>query len=769
MNTLKKYISLLTCVLAGYSVFAQNFTVSGYVKDSASSEAIVGATIYEATTNTAVISNEYGFFSLHLKQGAYTLECSSLGAKTVTQDIQVSGNMRIIFRLPSESYNIDSVVVHARQHTSDVVTKRLTAKQIELTPSTFGVPDVIKVVQTMPGIKAIGDGTTGMYVRGGNRDQNMIRIDEANIYNVSHMFGYISSFNPDMLNEVCFYNSYFSPEYGGRISSVLDAQMKEGNLNSFSGSALLGVLTANATVEGPIKKDVASFFVAGRRSLLDIVYNNFDDGGLDGNMPTFYDVNAKVNCKINDKNRMFLSSYISSDYQKFPPLFESDALNVSGTARWINELRPKLFLNTAFVASKYSNETTFPDSTDRIWRIGLNDYTVKTKLNWYISNNQKVLIGLQSSVFHLTPGNTGDAATSISDMQLFEPSLFVNHTISVNNWTFMYGLRITQYHNFGEATWYTIDNGLAIAENKESSGIWNSYTCIEPRIHIAKKIKDSEFSASFTRTSQSMQALSNTKLNYSPSETWFCSSPNLKPMEAENVSIGYTLKKKKIGLLAEAYYRNIHNQIDYIDNAYLLANPYVESQVKAGKAHAYGFEISVNGEMKRTQFSASYSYARVVYDIPEILDEPYRAPYDMPHDIKLQMTHRILERWSFNALWVFASGRPGTFAYGYYVYEGTGITHEQRIPIYNKRNSDTYPVYHRLDISLQYNGKPHKHYEQSFSMGLFNVYAKKNVVYYDFTGLNNNPNVELDDQNYLIAAYYFRACVPNFTYRVSFK
>ena len=229
MKTFKKYVFLLTCVLAGISVFAQNFTVSGYVKDSASSEAIVGATIYEATTNTAVISNEYGFFSLHLNQGAYTLECSSLGAKTQTQDIQVSGNTRVVFRLPSQSYDIDKVVVHANQQTSDVVTKRLTAKQIELTPSTFGVPDVIKVVQTMPGIKTIGDGTTGMYVRGGNRDQNMIRIDEANIYNVSHMFGYISSFNPDMLNEVQFYNSYFSPEFGGRISSVLDAQMKEGN------------------------------------------------------------------------------------------------------------------------------------------------------------------------------------------------------------------------------------------------------------------------------------------------------------------------------------------------------------------------------------------------------------------------------------------------------------------------------------------------------------------------------------------------------------
>lgn len=761
MKSFYKYIFLLTSVIAGFSAIAQDFSISGYVKDSASSEVIVGATIYEATTNTAVISNEYGFFSMRLKPGTYTLECSSLGAKTQTQNVQVADNMRVIFRLPSQSYDIDKVVVHTRQQTSDVVTKHLSAKQIELTPSTFGVPDVIKVVQTMPGIKTIGDGTTGMYVRGGNRDQNMIRIDEANIYNVSHMYGYVSSFNPDMLNEVRFYNSYFSPEYGGRISSVLDAQMKEGNLNSFSGSALLSILTANATVEGPIKKDVASFFVAGRRSTLDIIHKFSDIV----NVPAFYDVNAKVNCKINDKNRVFLSSYISSDYQKYPPFLESDALNVSGTARWISELRPKLFLTTSVVASKYSNKTNFMDSTKRTWLVGVNEYTAKSKLNWYISNNQKVLVGVQSSVFQLTPGNTGNAANSISDMQLFEPSLFANHTISVNNWTFMYGLRITQYHNFGEATWYTIDNGLAIAENKESSGIWNSYTCVEPRVHIAKKIKDSELSASFTRTSQSMQSLSNSKLNYSSLETWFCSSPNLKPVEAENFSVGYTLKKKNIGLLAEAYYRNIHNQIDYIDHANLLANPYAESQVKAGKARAYGFEIAVNREGERNQISASYSFAKVLYDIPEIMDEQYRAPYDMPHDIKLQVTQRIKERWSCSALWVFASGRPGTFAQGYYEYKGT------KVPIYNKRNSDSYPVYHRLDVSLHYNGKPHKHYEQNFSIGIFNVYGRKNILYYDFATdyAYIGGNLTTIKEQYNVKAYYFSAFVPNFTYKVSFK
>ena len=756
---MKKIFFLILNLCFYANTFAQSYSVSGYVRDSASSEAIVGAMIYEPTTKNASISNEYGYYSIQLPQGFYTLECSSLGSNTKTEKIQVNGNTRINFKISSQSFEIEDVVVYAQQHSSDVIAKRLSAKQIEMTPSTFGVPDVIKVMQTQPGIKTIGDATSAMYVRGGNRDQNMIRIDEANIYNVSHMYGYVSTFNPDMINDVSFYNSYFSPEFGGRLSSVLDAQMKEGNLNKYSGSALLSVLTANASAEGPIKKDVASFFIAGRRSTLDII-KEYADFGID--VPTFYDVNAKINYKINNKNRVFLSSYLSSDYQKFPQL-ENRALNVSGTARWISELQPKLFLTSSFVASNYANNSEMLDSAHQTWNVGVKEYTAKSKLNWYISNTQKVMVGVQASAFYITPGNTGDTTNSISDMQLFEPSIFANHTINVNNWKFMYGVRLTQYHNFGKASWYTLSDGMAVAKNEETSGIWNTYTCIEPRVHIARKIKNSEISASFTRTSQAMQTLSNSKLAYSTLETWFCSSPNIKPTMAENVSVAYSLKKKNIGFLAEAYYRHINNQIDYIDQARLYGNPFVESQVKAGKANAYGFEISFRREGKRNTVSASYSYAKVMYNIPEILDHAYRAPYDMPHDIKLQMTQRIRKQWAFNALWVFTSGRPGTFPYGFY-FDVETIYHPQpKISLYNERNSDSYPAYHRLDISLAFNGKQHEHFSHSFTIGVYNAYCRKNIMYYDFDAYS------LDHGKFMANAYYFRAFVPNFTYKVTFK
>ena len=750
---MKKYIIFLFCIYLNINTFSQSFSISGYIKDSASSEAIVGAMIFEPTTNTAVLSNEYGYFSIQVAKGSYAIECSSLGYLTQTKNVQVNRNTHIDFKLPSQSFEIGNVVVYAEQRSSEVLAKRLSSKQIELTPSAFGIPDVIKVVQTQPGIKTIGDATSGMYVRGGNRDQNMIRIDEANIYNASHMYGFVSTFNPDMVNDVSFYNSYFSPEFGGRLSSVLDAQMKEGNLNKYSGSALVSILTANAFVEGPIKKDVSSFFIGGRHSTLDII-EKYGELGFD--VPSFYDVNAKINYKINNKNRVFLSSYASSDYKKYEQ-FGNRGLNVSGTVRWISELQPKLFLNSSFVASKYANNTEFADSTNQTWVVGVNEFTAKSILNWYVSNTQKVMIGIQASTYYLTPGDAGDTAKSISNMQLFEPSIFANHTITINDWKLVYGIRLAQYHNFGETTWYTLnEDGLAVSVNHEKNGIWNSYTSIEPRVHIARKIKNSEISASYTRTSQSMQILSNSKLAYSTLETWFCSSPNIKPAKADNVSVAYSLKKKSLGFLTEIYYRHINNQIDYIDGAYLYANPYVESQVKAGEANAYGFEMSLRYEGKRNQISASYSYARVKYNIPDIMDHVYPAPYDIPHDIKIQMSQRLKERWTLNALWIFASGRPGTFPYGYY-YDNR-LDPNTKVLLYNQRNSDTYPAYHRLDISLCYNGKPHKHIEQSFSLGLYNVYNRKNVLYYSFDLTSNYINV-----------YYFGGLIPNITYKIAFK
>lgn len=442
------FLILNLCFFA--NTFAQSYSVSGYVRDSASSETIVGAMIYEPTTKNVTISNEYGYYSIQLPQGFYSLECSSLGSNTKTEKTQVKGNTRINFKLSSLSFEIENVIVYAQQHSSEVITKRLSAKQIEMTPSTFGVPDVIKVIQTQPSVKTIGYATSAMYVRGGNRDQDMIRIDEANIYNVSHMYGYVSTFNPDMINDVSFYNSYFSPEFGGRLSSVLDAQMKEENLNKYSGSALLSVLTANASAEGTIKKDVASFFIAGRRSTLDII-KEYADFEID--VPTFYDLNAKINYKINNKNRVFLSSYLSSDYQKYPQL-ENRALNVSGTARWISELQ-------------------------------------------------------------------------------------------------------------------------------------------------------------------------------------------------------------------------------------------------------------------------------------------------------------------LNALWAFTSGRPGTFPYGFYF--DVEHPYQPKIPLYNERNSDSYPAYHRLDISLVFNGKQHEHFSQSFTIGVYNAYCHKNILYYDFDAYS------LDHGKFMANAYYFRAFAPNFTYKVTFK
>jgi hypothetical protein len=330
------------------------------VRDSTNSEELIGATISVVEGANGVMTNEYGFYSFTLLEGTYTIEYSYLGYKSITQTILLTANLKRNIQLSNQTQNIDQAVVTAESKEVSTQCKQMSIKQIEQTPTTFGVPDVIKAMQVQPGIKNIGDGSSGMYVRGGNRDQNMLYVDEATIYNISHLYGYVSTFNPSMLKDVKFYNSYIPSEFGGRVSSVLDTKMKEGNMNSYAGDITLSTLTANASVEGPIVKNKSSFFIAARRSTLDLILNQISD---DMQIPNFYDLNGKVNYKINDKNRVFLSAYNSRDNLAFNT-FTNTSQNTSSTLRWICELKPKIFIATSYVFSNYTNKTEFKDTSN---------------------------------------------------------------------------------------------------------------------------------------------------------------------------------------------------------------------------------------------------------------------------------------------------------------------------------------------------------------------------------------------------------------------
>ena len=728
------------------------YTISGYVNDSISGEDLIGASVIIYSKNLGIATNNYGFYSLTLPQGDYIIEYSYVGYSIKKISVSLTENIKKNISLSNSAYTIESVLVTADKNEISTQCKRMSLKQIDETPTSFGVPDVIKVMQLQPGIKNIGDGSSGMYVRGGNRDQNMVYIDEASIYNVSHLYGYISTFNPTMLKDVTFYNSYIPSEFGGRISSVLDTKMKEGNMNKFGGDIGLSTLTANASIEGPIIKDKSSFFIAGRKSTLDLLLNTPNESY---SIPKFYDINAKMNFKINDNNRMYLSFYNGNDLTKTEDYY-NNSQNLTSTLRWNYIVNPKIFINTSYVYSKYENKTVFYDTAKTIgWLTGVNENILKTKLLWYANSSNKLSFGFSSTYHQLTPGYSGDTTTSISKMQLLESATYIEHDKKFGKYlTLIYGLHYTMYQNIGSARWYSLnENFQPYKINTESKGIWNSYQLIEPRININFKKGKHIYSYSYTRTSQGMQILSNTALSYTTIETWISTSPNTKPLISNNFALGYIYQKKSYNLMSEVYYRAIQNQIDYIDHAQLFGNPYIESQIRTGTANAYGIETSLNKTEGKTRGSISYTFSRIWYNIPGItVKDSYRALYDIPHDVKIQISQQIGKHFSSSALWVFSSGRPATFPIGYY------NANNKRIPIYSTRNSDSFPNYHRLDINLAYEPKVKKHIKQTITLGLCNVYGRINPRFYDFS---------INWQNNTITAYHFYTFMPSLTYKAT--
>lgn len=753
---MKNYL-LLFIILYSISGFCQNtYTISGFVRDGVTGEELIGATIYNFRINEIIITNENGFYSITLPQGLYVLEFSYIGYAIKTDTITINKHINHSIVLQKTSIELNKVIVSSSHFEVSSHIKKMPLQQIEQTPTIFGVPDVIKVLQLQPGIKNIGDGSSGMYVRGGNRDQNMILIDDATIYNVSHMFGYVSAINPTMLKDATFYNSNIPTEYGGRISSVLDTKMKEGNMNSNSGEIGLSFLTIDGNIEGPIKKDTSSYFFAIRKSVLDIFMNKSKKGF---EVPVFYDINAKINYKINSKNRLFLSAYNGSDI-----FITQDSKNISqnltSTIRWFRVINPKLLVNSSYIFSKYSNNTIFQiNDSETNWKTGITDNTIKTKISWFPNTNNTFHFGAQIQYHNCIPGNSGYSETSISNMNIFENGLFAMHKIKISKtFTIDYGIRLQSYLNSGKGVWYSLnENYEPIKPNYESNISWNSVYKLEPRISLLYKLQHSEFSLHYNKVSQAMQILSNNAFAYTSIETWISISPNIKPLTSNNYSCSYAYNHKGFAGMIEGYMRKIENQIDYIDHAQLFSNPYIESEIRIGSAKAYGIEVSLHKTQGKTKISSSYSYARVLYTIPTITNsKTYRAPYDMPHDIKIQLNQNITTRISCSAIWIYTSGRPGTFPRGYY-YIATNNGNVE-IPIYSERNADSYPNYHRLDIAIKYNFKERKKIEHSISFGVYNVYGRVNPLSYTF---NNEQQI--------VTVTYFNYTMPSLTYVLKFK
>ena len=737
-------------------------TISGYIYDEASGEFLIGAVVYDKTSSKGAVSNTYGFYSLTLTDNAADLEISYIGYETQVKELSLTGNLRMDVKLKPHISAIEEVIVIKNKSNplavNDFSITLLTPKQIETLPLTFGENDVIKAIQLKSGVTSLGEGASGVFVQGGNTDQNLILIDEAPVYNPSHLFGLVSVFNPDAVKNIEFYKGTIPAQFGGKISSVINCQMNDGNKQKLSFKGGAGTLTSHLSVDGPIVKDKLSFLFAVRRSVRDLFQN---PSTYESYVPQFYDVNTKLNWNAGKKNRFFFSFYNGKDEIKTDNDYSNTWGNSTLTARWTNTVTSKLFLTFSGIYSKYYNNLEFIDSKKNYqWFTGVEDATGKLTLSWYVSPENTVKLGIESTYHQYIPGENTNPSQSLFRVNALEHAAYIQQDIDLTKWLGInYGARFSVFQNTGNAKWNVYDNYKAVGIDSNQYGIYNQYRSFEPRATLNFKLhKNHVVKLAYTKSAQFSQVLQNSIFSYTSIQTWMPATSNIKPMYGDIYSIGYFSKLfDNYSFSTEAYFKKTKNVIDYIDHAQLLNYPYIESQIRQGNGKAYGISITASRKTEKLELELSYSWSRVFYHIAGINNSnEYPALHDIPNDLRITAIYRPIQRIGISAFWTYHSGYVvtlpvGNVSYNNNTYSGTAI--------YTDRNSSRFPDYHRLDLSFfLYPKNKDKRYKGIWSAGIYNVYNRMNPIGVNFSESSGNT----------IYVYTFYRVIPYISYNFKF-
>jgi len=769
--------SLFTIRAAPESEPIQRWTISGSIRDKSNGESLTGATVFVVELKTGTVSDLYGHYSMTLAGGTYTLQFSFIGYRTEVRQVDLTSDLTISIDLEPTAENLQEVVVTGEQSDknvsgSEMSTFRMDIKTIKSIPSLMGEVDIIKAIQLLPGVQPVSEGGSGFSVRGGAPDQNLILLDEATVYNASHLMGFFSVFNNDAIRDVKLYKGDIPPMYGGRLSSALDVRMKEGNSKRFEVTGGIGLIASRLTVEGPVWKERISFVVSGRRTYADLFLPLSNEKALQNNRLYFYDLNAKVNYRIDENNHLFLSGYFGRDVFK-NTFAKMNWGNATGTIRWNHLFGKKLFGNFTFVYSDYRYFLGTPDdqTTSFEWNSNLRDAGLKGDFSYYINTNNTLRFGI-STVYHMiSPGvakGTGSESVLteviVPENYSLETGIYIgNEQKAGKRWTCKYGIRLSLFQNVGPGTVYNFDSLYNPIDSTvyASGDFYNSYYGIEPRLGILYTFNErSSVKASYSRTNQYLQLAQNSTAG-TPLDIWFPASPNIKPQVSDQVAIGYfrNFLSNTIETSVEVYYKHMNNVIDFKDFAVLLLNEKIEGEVREGKGWSYGAEFLVRATGKKFGGWVGYTYSRSMRQIAEINNgDPYPAPYDKPHNIAIVGNYQFHPRWSVSANWVFATGNPATFPTGRAEIGG------KVIPIYSDRNAYRYEDYHRLDLSVTFSSKSQqgKKFHWDINASVYNVYNRHNTWSVNFVQDNENPNVTYADKVYLFGI------VPSITFNFHF-
>ncbi|MEJ5053956.1 TonB-dependent receptor [Sphingobacterium sp. MYb382] len=752
----------------------QKYTLSGFVRNASTGETLIGALVTLDGTSLATSSNSYGFYSLSAPAKTYKVLVSYVGYEGKVVDVDLNAGKRIDVELQPVNNLLEEVVVAAKKRRDPVSDPQMgvlnfSMEEIKRIPVIFGEPDLLKAIQLLPGVQSGGEGSSNFYVRGGGGDQNLILLDEATVYNASHLMGFFSTFNSDAIKDVQLYKGGIPAHFGGRISSVLDIAMLDGNKKEFAAEGGIGLIASRLKVEGPLVKDKGSFMVSGRRTYADLFLKLSKDDNVNKSKLYFYDLNVKANYKFDDKNTLYVSGYFGKDDLGYSDLFSFDWGNATATVRWNHILNDRLFSNTSFIYSDFAYKVNVTDD-DRDFRIDskIKNWSLKQDFSFFASPKSTFRFGLQALRQSINPASLKAGTNAqVNDIQVDSRQGIELATYASHEWkatdklSLIYGLRLTDFMVMGPGTFYTFDeDGEAIHERNYGTEVIKHYMQLEPRFSASYLLsKQHSIKASYNRIAQNLHQLTNTTSSL-PTDQYVVSSLNIKPQIANQVALGYfrNIKDNSYEFSMEGYYKFMDNQIDFKNGADLQANKYFEGGLLYGVGRSYGLEWYLRKNSGRLSGWISYTLSRSERKFAEINNgDWFRARQDRVHDVSVVASYELSKRWSFGGAFVFNTGNAVTFPSGKYELDGKAKFY------YTERNGYRMPSYHRLDLSATYEPEQKSpKYKSSWSFGVYNAYNRKNAYIIDFRENKDNPNIT---EAYKVALF---GAIPSVTWNFKF-
>ena len=791
---MRKLITTIFFFLFTLTFFAQEkHTISGTVYDKKGNETLIGATIYFPDLSVGTTTNEYGFYSITISKGTHNISVSYLGFSDESKIIELNNKTSLDFYLSERSQALDEVVIQTdiekiNIKSTQMSVNKLTSKTIKQIPVVLGESDIIKSIILLPGVTSAGEGASGFNVRGGAADQNLILLDEAIVFNSSHVFGFFSVFNPDVIKDVKLFKGGIPSKYGGRLSSVLDIYQKEGNNKDFKLTGGIGLISSRILAEGPLKKEKSSFLIGGRSSYAHLFLPLIDND----NKAYFYDLNTKVNFRLNKKNNIFLSAYFGKDVFGINNSFINKYGNAVTNIRWNHLYSDKLFSNLSLIYSDYFYGLIL-DFVGFEWDSGITNVNFKYDFNHYLKDNLKLSYGVNNIYTKFNAGeifpnrdDSGIIPFKLTEKFANEFALYLeaDHNIS-EKFSLKYGLRFSNFTRLGqdELNIYENDNPLIYNQQLQKyepatatgsigykkNDILKSFNNFEPRLSLSYLLNsESSIKASFNKMAQYLHLLSNTS-SPTPLDIWVPSGPFIKPQLLDQYAVGYfrRIKDGDFSLETEFFYKDVKNRIDYINGANLVANNEIETVILNGKSRAYGLEFLFRKNEGKLKGWLAYTLSKSEQlTSGRNISEPginngewYNTPYDKTHDLSVNAGYELSSKWKFNTNFLLQTGQPTNYPVGQYEFQGLNV------PIYNdnQRNANRLPTYHRLDLSatLTPAKNNNRDLQAEWVFGIYNIYNRKNAASIAFS-----RNTETSANEAIKTSIF--GIVPSITYNFKF-